>query len=77
MYACKAGLRRVSHRLTLLDFAENEIDGQAFSELTEDDVRRMTEKLGIVKKICRLKVVMCCILFLYAFVVFLNFFCTF
>ena len=27
---------------------ENEIDGQAFSELSEDDVRRMTPKLGIV-----------------------------
>ena len=36
---------------------ENEIDGQAFSELSEDDVRRMTPKLGIVKKICRLKLV--------------------
>ena len=30
-------------------------NGQAFSELSEDDVRRMTPKLGIVKKICRLK----------------------
>ena len=29
---------------------KNEIDGQAFSELTEDDIRTMTKKLGVVKK---------------------------
>ena len=41
-----------------LDFTENEIDGQAFCELSEDDVRLMTPKLGVVKKIYRLKTVM-------------------
>lgn len=35
-------------------FAENEIDDQAFTELTEDDVRMMTDKLGVMKKIHRL-----------------------
>ena len=41
----------------IVNATENEIDGQAFSELSEDDVRRMTQKLGIVKRICRLKLV--------------------
>ena len=36
---------------------ENEIDGQAFSELSEDGICRMTQKLGVVKKIYRLKLV--------------------
>ena len=47
-----------------LDFAENEIDGQAFCELSEDDIRLMTPKLGVVKKIHSLKTVMwrlCCV----------------
>ena len=34
---------------------DNEIDGEAFLELTIDDVKTMVPgKLGVVKKICRL-----------------------
>ena len=35
--------------------AENEIDGAAFVDLTEADIKSMVSKLGIVKKICRLQ----------------------
>ena len=34
---------------------ENEIDGTAFLELTETDIRGLVPKLGLVKKICRLQ----------------------
>ena len=34
---------------------ENEIDGAAFQELTECDVKYLVKPLGIVKKVIRLK----------------------
>ena len=33
---------------------ENEIDGTAFLELTDADIKGLVPKLGVVKKICRL-----------------------
>jgi len=44
-----------------LSITENEIDGQAFLDLSEDDVKSLTSKLGVVKKICRLKAVRFCV----------------
>lgn len=41
----------------MMFFLANEIDGQAFVDLSESDVKTMTSKLGLVKKIMRLKVV--------------------
>ena len=38
-------------------FLANEIDGQAFVDLSKNDVKTMTSKLGLVKKIMRLKMV--------------------
>lgn len=40
----------------LLSAAENEIDGQAFMELSEEDIKSIVPKrLGTVKKIVRLQ----------------------
>ena len=36
-------------------FAENKVDGEAFLELTEQDVKEMIKPLGQVKKIMRLQ----------------------
>lgn len=44
-------------KLSKLFFIENEVDGQAFLELSENDVKTLTPKLGVVKKVLRLKVV--------------------
>ena len=35
--------------------AENDIDGECFTELTEADIKSLESKLGTVKKICRLQ----------------------
>ena len=53
---------RVPTTVAVFAVLENEIDGQAFSELSEDDIRTMTQKLGIVKKIYHLKLVLQCLL---------------
>ena len=34
---------------------DNQIDGEAFCELTEEDIKQMVQPLGVVKKICRLQ----------------------
>ena len=39
----------------LIRCAEHDIDGEAFMELTEADIKSLEAKLGIVKKICRLQ----------------------
>lgn len=36
-------------------YVDNEIDGTAFGELTEDDVKTIIKPLGVVKKIMRLQ----------------------
>ena len=51
MYNEKCLKLKVVHYYT----TENEIDGSAFLELSEDDVRTLVPKLGVVKKICRLQ----------------------
>lgn len=37
-------------------FIDNEIDGEAFMELTESDITSLVMKIGLVKKILRLRV---------------------
>ena len=39
----------------LLIILDNEIDGMAFLELSEDDVKRLVSKVGVVKHILRLQ----------------------
>ena len=34
---------------------EHEVDGEAFMELTEDDISKVVKKIGVVKKIIRLR----------------------
>ena len=36
------------------DFLEDQIDGEAFCELTEEDVKAIVKPLGVVKRITRL-----------------------
>ncbi len=36
-------------------YADNEVDGEAFRDLSEADVKSLVSKLGLVKKILRLK----------------------
>ena len=38
-----------------LNFVENNIDGEAFLELTETEVKSLVSKLGTAKKILRLQ----------------------
>lgn len=47
-----AGIYSVSHVYTCTD---NEIDGEAFLDLTEGDVKEIVKPLGQVKKIMRLQ----------------------
>lgn len=39
----------------ILSFLENEIDGEAFCELSETDIKAIIKPLGIVKRIIRLQ----------------------
>ena len=41
-------------------YSENEIDGTSFVDLTESDIKSMVTKLGIVKKIQRLQLLVSC-----------------
>ena len=41
--------------ILIITCADNEIDGQAFLDLTESDMKFLTPKLGVVKKLFRLK----------------------
>ena len=41
--------------LCMIPHADNEIDGDAFLELSESDIRSLVPKLGMVKKISRLQ----------------------
>ena len=44
-----------TYTVCMTPHADNEIDGDAFLELSEDDIRTLVPKLGMVKKICRLQ----------------------
>ena len=41
--------------ILIIACADNEIDGQAFLDLTESHMKFLTPKLGVVKKLFRLK----------------------
>lgn len=51
---CNCGFELIQHMYIRPD---NEIDGQGFLDLTEADVKGLVSKLGVVKKILRLKTV--------------------
>ena len=40
--------------VNLIDVTENEIDGESFLELTEEDIAKLVKPLGIVKKMLKI-----------------------
>ena len=55
LYVCVCALKCL-----LLIYADNDIDGEAFLELTESEVKALVPKLGTAKKVLRLQASMVC-----------------
>ena len=47
---------------TFFTFLEEEVDGQAFMDLTEDDIKSLGKKIGVIKKLCRLQKSVSCLI---------------
>ena len=42
------------YEIYCFNYTDQEIDGEAFLELTDAEIAKLTDKLGIAKKICRI-----------------------